>query len=195
MRNVALLGARLVLGGYLAVHGAQKLFGSFGGAGLDAAGAGFEKMGLSPGTRYAALAGVAEVGGGVLTAAGVGFPLGPVAIAGSMVVATATQFDKGPLLKGGGYELPLTNLALAAVLAATGPGALRAGPQLSKRLTRVVVLGATVMTAAALAQVLAGLKAKQRLDANASSGLGSEAADDDRDDEVEEPLVDRTAAE
>lgn len=35
MRNVALLGTRLVLGGYLAVHGAQKLFGAFGGHGLD----------------------------------------------------------------------------------------------------------------------------------------------------------------
>ena len=40
MRNVALLGTRLVLGGYLAVHGAQKLFGAFGGSGLDRAAAG-----------------------------------------------------------------------------------------------------------------------------------------------------------
>ena len=40
MRDVTLLGARLVLGGYLAVHGAQKLFGAFGGSGLEKTGAG-----------------------------------------------------------------------------------------------------------------------------------------------------------
>lgn len=56
MRDIALLGARLVVGGYLAVHGAQKLFGAFGGAGLDRAGAGFERMGLTPGKPMAALA-------------------------------------------------------------------------------------------------------------------------------------------
>ena len=42
------LAGRLVLGGYLAVHGAQKLFGAFGGKGLDAAAEGFAKMGLHP---------------------------------------------------------------------------------------------------------------------------------------------------
>jgi putative oxidoreductase len=52
MRNVALLGTRLVLGSYLAVHGAQKLFGTFGGSGLDKAGAGFDRIGLRPGRRW-----------------------------------------------------------------------------------------------------------------------------------------------
>ena len=46
MRNYALLATRLVLGSYLAVHGAQKLFGSFGGPGLEKAGAGFDRIGL-----------------------------------------------------------------------------------------------------------------------------------------------------
>jgi hypothetical protein len=49
MRDVALLGTRLVVGSYLAVHGAQKLFGTFGGPGLDKAGAGFHRIGLRPG--------------------------------------------------------------------------------------------------------------------------------------------------
>ena len=69
MRNVALLGTRLVVGSYLAVHGAQKLFGAFGGPGLDKAGAGFHRIGLRPGKHMAAAAGITELGGGVLTAA------------------------------------------------------------------------------------------------------------------------------
>lgn len=59
MRNIALLVLRATLGGYLAGHGAQKLFGSFGGPGLDATGAGFEQLGLTHGRTMAALAGTA----------------------------------------------------------------------------------------------------------------------------------------
>ena len=58
MRNAALLGTRLVLGSYLAVHGIQKLFGLFGGPGLDKAGAGFDRIGLRPGRQMAAVAGI-----------------------------------------------------------------------------------------------------------------------------------------
>ena len=74
MRDVMLLGSRLVLGAYLAVHGVQKLFGAFGGPGLDKAGAGFERIGLTPGKPMAALAGATELGGGLLTVAGVADP-------------------------------------------------------------------------------------------------------------------------
>src|SRR6266849_3649410 len=96
MRDAALLGARLVLGGYLTVHGAQKLFGAFGGHGLDATGAGFESIGLTPGKQMAALAGATELGGGLLTAAGIADPAGPLAIAGAMTVAAATHRANGP---------------------------------------------------------------------------------------------------
>ncbi len=154
MRNVTLLAARTVLGGYLSVHGAQKLFGSFGGSGLDAAGATFDKMGLRPGKAMATLAGASELGGGLLTAAGVAYPLGPVAIAGSMAVASAVHRNQGPMAQKGGYELPLTNLAVAALLAADGPGAIKLGPRLPKKLSRLTFLGALAMTVAALAQVL-----------------------------------------
>ena len=57
MRDSRLLGLRLTLGGYLATHGAQKLFGSFDGPGLDKTGAGFEQLGLKPGKAFAALGG------------------------------------------------------------------------------------------------------------------------------------------
>ena len=63
-----LLSARLVLGGYLSVHGAQKLFGVFGGHGLDTTGQAFERIGLTPGRPMAALAGATELAGGLLAA-------------------------------------------------------------------------------------------------------------------------------
>jgi hypothetical protein len=100
-------------GGYLAVHGAQKLFGAFGGPGLEKAAAGFERIGLAPGRQMAALARAAELGGGLLTVAGAADPAGPLAIIGTMAVASATHRTNGPLARDGGFELPLTNLAAA----------------------------------------------------------------------------------
>jgi putative oxidoreductase len=154
MRDVALLGARLVLGGYLAVHGAQKLFGAFGGSGLDKAGAGFERIGLTPGKPMAALAGATELGGGLLTATGVADPAGPLAIMGAMSVAATTHRANGPLAANRGFELPLTNLAAAAALAAAGPGRLRLGPGLPRRLTVLGALAGGVMSAVSLTKML-----------------------------------------
>jgi putative oxidoreductase len=154
MRHSALVAGRVVLGGYLAAHGAQKLFGAFGGHGLEKTSAGFESIGLSPGRPMAALAGASELGGGLLTAAGLADPLGPVAIAGAMTVAVATHRKNGPLAANGGYELALTNLALATVLAAAGPGKVRLGLPLSKRLAAVVAVGAVAFTGVALVKLL-----------------------------------------
>jgi putative oxidoreductase len=154
MRDVILLGTRLVLGGYLAVHGAQKLFGAFGGPGLDKAGAGFDRIGLTPGKPMAAVAGATELGGGLLTAAGVADPAGPLAIMGAMTVASATHRANGPLAANRGFELPLTNLATAAALAASGPGRFRLSPPLSRRLTAVAAAGGAVLAAASLARML-----------------------------------------
>jgi putative oxidoreductase len=154
MRNVGLLTARTVLGGYLAVHGAQKLFGSFGGPGLDATAAGFEAMGMRPAKAMATLASASELGGGVLTATGVAYPLGPLAIAGAMTVAAAVHRKQGPLAQKRGFELPLTNLALAIGLMSSGPGRLVLGPRLPKWLTRISVLGAVGIAAVSLWQLL-----------------------------------------
>lgn len=154
MRDLMLLGTRLVLGSYLAVHGAQKLFGSFGGPGLERAGAGFDRIGLTPGKPMAALAGATELGGGLLTVAGVADPAGPLAIIGAMTVASATHRASGPLAANRGFELPLTNLAAAAALAAAGPGRFRIGPPLSRRLATAAVAGGAVLAAASLAKML-----------------------------------------
>jgi len=144
----------VVLGGYLAVHGAQKLFGSFGGHGLDVTTAGFERLGLTPAREMALLAGASELGGGVLTATGIADPLGPVALAGAMAVATLVHHKSGPLQSKGGFELPLTNLALATLLASSAARGSALGPRLPKRWATVVTLGAGALTALSVAKVL-----------------------------------------
>jgi putative oxidoreductase len=154
MRHVGLLATRTIFGSYLAVHGAQKLFGAFGGPGLEATGAAFESMGMKPGRPMAALAGASEFGGGILTATGIAEPLGPLAIAGTMVVASAVHRKQGPLSQNGGFELPLTNFAVAVALMSSGLGRYRLGPRLPKSLIRLSVVGGVALAAASLAQLL-----------------------------------------
>ena len=152
MRNVGLHAARAVLGGYLAVHGAQKLFGSFGGHGLDATGAGFESLGLHPGKAMAALAGASQLGGGILTATAIAEPLGPVMLAGTMVVASTVHRTHGPFSQNGGFELPLTNLAFAVALLSAGSAAV--GPRLPRALTRVAVVASVALGVVTLTELL-----------------------------------------
>jgi len=154
MRDVTLLGTRLVVGSYLAVHGAQKLFGAFGGPGLEKAAAGFHRIGLRPGKHMAAAAGITELGGGVLTAAGIADPAGPLAIMGAMTVAATTHRANGPLAARGGFELPLTNLAAAAALAVVGPGKFRIGPSLPRPLAVAATVGGGLLAAGLVAKML-----------------------------------------
>ena len=154
MRDIGLLATRSVLGGYLVVHGAQKLFGSFGGPGLDATATGFEALGIRPGKVMALAAGASEFGGGVLTVTGVAAPLGPLAIAGAMVVATAVHRKQGPMAQKQGFELPLTNLAVAIGLISSGSGRWVLGPRLPTSLARIAVVAGTAMAAGSLVQLL-----------------------------------------
>jgi len=174
-----LLATRAIFGSYLAVHGAQKLFGSFGGAGLEATGAAFESMGMKPGKAMAALAGASELGGGILTATGIAEPLGPLAIAGTMVVASAVHRKQGPLAQNKGFELPLTNFAVAVALMSSGLGRYRLGPRLPKGLIRLSVIGGLALAAASLAQLLRAdppsraTEADDDTDTEASDGASS----------------------
>jgi putative oxidoreductase len=154
MRSLGLLVSRVILGGYLVVHGAQKLFGSFGGAGLEATATGFDRLGLRPGKLMATVAGASELGGGVLTATGVADPLGPLVIAGTMAVASTVHRKQGPMSQKGGFELPLTNLAVAVALVGSGSGRLRLGPPLSKSMTRFSAVAGAALAAGSVAQLL-----------------------------------------
>ncbi|MGD0053933.1 MAG: DoxX family protein [Acidimicrobiales bacterium] len=176
MRHVGLFIARIVFGGYLFVHGTQKLFGWFGGSGLAATGAGFEKRGMRPGKAMAALAGISEAGGGLLTATGVADPLGPLIIATTMAVASTTHREQGPLARDRGYELPLTNLVMALALMSAGTGVLRLGPHLPKSLTRKAMLGGAVLASIAIAQQLSEAKKQAGLAAAPVESTVAESA-------------------
>ena len=147
MRDVMLLGTRFVLGGYLArarraeaVRGLRRPGAGQGRGRVRAAR-------LTPGKPMAALEGALELGGGLLTAAGAADPAGPLAIMGAMTVASVTHRANGPLAASRGYELPLTNLAAAAAVVASGPGRHRLGPSLSRRLTAAVAAGGALLAA------------------------------------------------
>src|SRR3989442_9673523 len=79
--SIGILILRLVVGLTLAAHGAQKLFGWFGGYGLTGTGGFLEQLGFVPGRRHALFAGLAETGAGLLLTLGL---LTPVAAAGPL---------------------------------------------------------------------------------------------------------------
>jgi putative oxidoreductase len=122
--DTGLLVARLILGLALAAHGAQKLFGWFGGYGLKGTGGYFESLGFRPGTPFAAAAGLCEFGGGLLTAAGLLGPVGPALIIVVMLVAMVTvHWRNGFFASKNGIELALMNTAGALAIAFAGPTA------------------------------------------------------------------------
>src|SRR6185436_17874047 len=85
--DAGLLIARLIVGLGLAAHGAQKLFGWFGGHGLAGTGGFFESMGFRPGKLFALMSGLAEFGGGLLFALGFFTPLIAAVIISNFIVA------------------------------------------------------------------------------------------------------------
>jgi putative oxidoreductase len=121
--EIGLLVIRLAIGLTLAAHGAQKLFGAFGGYGLAGTGGFMETLGFRPGKRHAALAGLAEFGGGMFFAAGFLTPLAAAAVIGVMTVAAATAHrGNGFFVSSGGWEYNLVLIATATAIACTGPG-------------------------------------------------------------------------
>jgi putative oxidoreductase len=121
--NAGLLVVRVVLGLLIAGHGAQKLFGWFGGYGLAGTAGFFEQIGFRPGRAFAAAAGVSEFGGGLLVALGLLGPIGPALVVSVMIVAAGSvHWGHGVFAQTNGIEMPLLYGAIAAALALTGPG-------------------------------------------------------------------------
>jgi putative oxidoreductase len=115
--------ARTTIGVLFVGHGTQKLFGWFGGGGLEGTGRFFEQLGLRPGRSYALAAGAAEAGGGLLFALGAATPLGAAAVSGPMITAIKTvHWEKGVWVSAGGYEYNLVLLAAVFGLTENGPG-------------------------------------------------------------------------
>src|SRR5437588_12537586 len=88
LRDIGLLPLRLIVGGLLAAHGAQKLFGWFDGPGLKGT-AGFfgRNLGMRHAGFWAFIGAVAEFGGGLLLVAGFLNPVGPLLLVAAMLVA------------------------------------------------------------------------------------------------------------
>jgi putative oxidoreductase len=104
-------------------HGAQKLWGMFGGHGIEGTGGFFESLGLRPGERHARAAGVAEFGGGLLLALGALTPLASTVISSAMITAIRkAHIKQGPWAAEGGYEYNLVLIAACTALAEVGPG-------------------------------------------------------------------------
>ncbi len=122
--DIAKLALRGTIGSLFVGHGTQKLFGWFGGHGVEGTGGFFETLGLRPGKRHAVAAGLSEAGGGALLALGAATPLAAAALTGTMVTAIRkVHAGQGPWVSEGGWEYNAVLIAAVIALVETGPGA------------------------------------------------------------------------
>lgn len=126
------LALRLVVGGVMFGHGAQKLFGWFGGKGFEATVEGFNSMGMQPGILWGGLAAVGEFAGGILLILGLFTRLAALNTAVIMSVAIVMVHSSGFFLPTG-MEYALTLLAASLALLETGGGALSCDSIISPR--------------------------------------------------------------
>jgi putative oxidoreductase len=120
--SYGLLFLRLVVGGTMFSHGAQKLFGWFGGGGPRGTAGFFGQLGFRAPLAMAVLAGLAETSG-LLFAAGLLTPLAALGIAVVMLNAIWTvHWPKGFFNGNGGLEFPLVLFSVVVAVAAIGPG-------------------------------------------------------------------------
>jgi len=153
---LGLLILRLVIGLTLAAHGAQKLFGWFGGPGMTGWTGAMNRMRIRPATPWAWMSALAEFLGGIGLAVGLLFPLPSAAIAGSMLVAMIiVHLPKGFFVSKGGYEFNLGILGTVATLALTGPGAYSLDAALGIRFPEPIsIIVVTVLVVAGVAVAL-----------------------------------------
>jgi putative oxidoreductase len=124
--TLGLLALRGAIGALFVGHGTQKLFGWFGGHGLEGTGGFFEsQLGLRPGKRHATAAGAAETVGGALLCLGAFTPIAAAMVSGTMVTAIRkVHGPNGPWVTESGWEYNAVLIAAMAALSGTGPGAL-----------------------------------------------------------------------
>ncbi len=147
MMDIGLLILRVILGLVIAGHGAQKLFGWFGGHGVKGTSGFLATRGFHPPTFWTVAGGLSEFGGGLLFAAGFLSPLGAIGI--GLAMLTAISSFHWPKFWGqeGGFEYPLVNLAVAVAVGITGPGAYSLDAMFGTSLPSNISLIVTVLAA------------------------------------------------
>ncbi|EWH09334.1 hypothetical protein DS2_13079 [Catenovulum agarivorans DS-2] len=129
------LALRVPVGIIFIAHGAQKLFGWFGGYGLDGTGGWMESIGLAPGFLMALLAGSAEFFGGLFILLGLLTRPAAAALAFTMVIAIfSVHFANGLFMANNGYEFGLALLAASVSLVLSGSGKAAVDQILAKKL-------------------------------------------------------------
>ena len=168
--DVGVLVLRLVVGGVMFGHGAQKLFGWFGGDGLAGTSAFFgSQLRLRPAKVWALLAALSEAGGGLLLALGLLNPLGSLGIIAAMLVAGILVHWPRFWVTDNGIEYPLVLIAAALAVAIAGPGAysLDAALDIALPAPTSLLVGLTLVVFG----VVAVLATRHQATADADAGL------------------------
>jgi putative oxidoreductase len=176
--DIGLLALRAGSGGVLVAHGTQKLFGWFGGYGLEGTGRSMEQIGFRPGRPTALASGLGEAGGGTLLALGLATPVAGAAVSAAMAGAASVHVPAGFFNDQGGFEFPALLGFAAAALAVAGPGRFSLDHVLGHRLNRPWMLGVTFAAAAAAASTVVSkrLRAQREEDSEGSEGAAPSSA-------------------
>lgn len=178
-KDLGLLALRLGAGSVLFAHGTQKLFGWFGGGGIEGTAGAMDQMGFRPGRPAAIAAGLGEAGGGALLALGLATPVAGAAAAGAMASAVSFHAPSGFFAATGGFEHPGLLGWTAASLGVTGPGRFSLDHATCHVLDRPWVIATAFAAAAAAASVVISSRARNlreaASEAAAETGLEADA--------------------
>jgi len=128
---------RLPLALIIMAHGGQKLFGWFGGYGLEATGQWMSSIGFTPGLLMAFLAGSAEFFGGIAILLGVFTRPAAAVVSFTLLMAMTVHINNGLFVGNNGYEFALSLLAISVYLLFIGAGSVSLDRKISDKLTRV----------------------------------------------------------
>lgn len=121
--KIGRLAARVVIGSLFVGHGTQKLFGWFGGPGLDGTEQMMGALDMRPTRANALAAGLSETAGGALLVAGAATPLAASSLIGTMITAIRkVHKPQGPWVSQGGWEYNAVLIASLVALVDAGPG-------------------------------------------------------------------------
>ncbi|WP_329113497.1 DoxX family protein [Streptomyces sp. NBC_01353] len=164
-RDLGLLVLRVGTGAVLAAHGTQKLFGWFGGGGIEGTAQGMAAMGFSPPRESAIAAGLGEAGGGALLALGLATPAAGAAAAGAMAGAVAVHLPAGFFAQSGGFEYPAFLGFTAAAIGITGAGRYSLDHATGHVVDRPWVVATAFLASALAAAAVVGRRAQAQDDA------------------------------